>query len=174
MTDPSARRPQPLYLPGGMFVPENLCYVVTLALRAFQASAPRIRDDARQVLAAAENATVEHHQARNRASAAARSCAAETAPVLSPAQPLASSEPKITVTNAAVLLDMTEQGIRRLARLSKIKGRKIARDVWELDRASVIAYGEQRRRGRGDGSGKASRQDEGTGRRQPRGGAAAA
>jgi hypothetical protein len=153
-----------------MFVPENLCYVVTLALRAFQASAPRIRDDAKQVLAAAENATVRHHQAQNLVTAAAQSCAAETPPVLSPAQPLSSSEPKITVTDAAVLLDRTEQRIRRLARDRVITGRKIGRNVWELDRDSVIAYGEHRRRGRGDGSGKAPRRDEGPEGRQPHGG----
>jgi hypothetical protein len=155
-----------------MFVPEALCYVVTAALRAYQASAPRIRDDARLVLAAAENAAVHHHQARNLITAAAQSCAAETAPVLSPAQLLSSSGPKITVTDAAELLDATEQWIRRLAKDHKIEGRKIGRDVWELDRDSVIAYGERWRRRRGNGSSKTPR-SEGADGGQPRGGTAA-
>ena len=172
---PRPRRPQPQYLTGGMLVPENLCYVVVLALRAFQASAPRIRDDAGLVLAAAEDAAVRHHQAVNLASAAAKSCAAETAPVVSPPQRLSSSGPKITVTDAAVLLDTTEQWIRRLAKDRKIKGRKIGRDVWELDRVSVTAYGDRWRRRRGDGSGTTPRRDEGEdGGHGPDGGTATA
>lgn len=149
------RRPQPQPLPGGMFVPGPLVYVVVRALRSLEASSPRIRGDAALVLAAAEDADVRHRQALNLASAAARSCAAETTAVLSPAQLVSSSGPKITVTDAAVLLDTTEQWIRRLAKLGTITGRKIGRDIWELDRGSVIAYSERRRRAGGTGGGEA-------------------
>jgi hypothetical protein len=155
-----------------MFVPAPLCYVVGLGLRALQASSPRIRDDAALVLAAAEDADVRHRQALNLVSAAARSCPPATPVVLSPAQPVSSSGPKITVTDAAVLLDTTEQWIRRLAQAGKVTGRKLPRDVWELDRASVIAYGEQRRRRRGNGGGTVP-EGEGPGG-GARGGAAAA
>jgi hypothetical protein len=149
-----------------MFVPGPLCYVVALGLRQLQVSAPRIKDDARVVLAAAEDAVVRHHQALNLTSAAAKACAAEPAPVLAPAQPLPSSDASmITVAQAAGLLGVTEQRVRRLAGEQQISGRKVARDTWELDRASVIAYGEQRRRRRGNGSSKAPGRDEGEDRR---------
>ena len=55
-----------------------------------------------------------------------------------------------------MLLDTTEQWVRRLAKVGEIRGVKVGRDVWELDRTSVIGYGEQRRRGRGDGSSTAA------------------
>jgi hypothetical protein len=145
-----------------MFVPGPLCYVVALSLRQLQVSTPRIRDDARVVLAGAEDAVVHHYQALNLAATAAKGCAAEPAPVLAPAQPLPSSDASmITVAQAAGLLGVTEQRVCRLAGDKQISGRKVSRATWELDRASVIAYGEQRRRGRGDGSGEAPGRDEG-------------
>jgi hypothetical protein len=106
--------------------------------------------------------------------AAGRDCAPATRRVLAPAQPLSSSGEMITVTDAAVLLGVKPQRVRQLAGSGRISGRKTARDVWELDRGSVIACGEQRRRGRGDGGGEATGgQGEGRGGR-PGGGAAAA
>jgi hypothetical protein len=146
------RMPQPLSVPGGAFIPGHLCYVVVLALRALQASAPKVKSDTAAVYAAVTDADVQYRQVQNLTAAAARSFAAETKPVLPPAKPVSSSGAKITVTEAAVLLGVTEQWVRRLAELKQVRGGRAARNVWELDRDSVIAYGEQRRRGRGNGS----------------------
>jgi hypothetical protein len=121
-------------------------------------------------------ASVDFEAARHRAAATAQACAPAARGVLAPAQLLSSSEaPKITVAQAAGLLGVKAQRIRQLAGSGRISGRKIARDTWELDRGSVIAYGEQRRHGRGDGGGTApGRPEGGDGGRGSRGGAAAA
>ena len=155
MTD----RPLPMTLPGGDFVipgdPAALRTLV-LALRRFQTSAPSLRGWRTTLLAAAEEADA---QAQERVIRQCGAAGAVPSPaVVGPAQALAVSEGLglvITAAEAGDLTGLSAERWRQLAVSGTIRGRRTGRRVWELNRDDVMAYDEQRRRRRGNGSDKA-------------------
>jgi hypothetical protein len=128
--------------------------VLVSALRSVGTVRPRLRGIHKQMLEAAEESLRLAEREREQSKAArardvvTASFPPDTPPLGSPAQPLARSEQKmITVEDARGLLKCSAQHVRGLARSGKITARLVARNVWEIDRPSVIAYDERRRNG---------------------------
>jgi hypothetical protein len=151
-----SERARPVILPGGDVVtpgdPERLSALILAYRHALTVvSSPKLRYLITEQLRVTEEALVRAQQAAHRA--AARASAPGTAPVLPPAEPVTASERvMVTVAEAAGMIGCSDGWVRRLARVGVLDGRRAPRNVWEISRASVTGYAEERRRRRGYGS----------------------
>ena len=158
------RRPVPVPLgASGMWVPAESAGELAGALQLFrdllmgrrppaEVQLPRVTRVIDDLQAVAATVAREHQAERHRQIAAASVAQPKPqteAPLLSPAQPGGSSDPAtIDVRQAADLLHVSPQRVRALAASGRITARRGPRAVWELDRASTVAYRDRRARRR--------------------------
>lgn len=156
MTGPRDERAQPARLWDAVAIPGPLCAELAAALDLLEAfvrgtpppaacRAPRLSRAALAVREAAREAAVDHQRQQTRRAIAAATAA--SAPVLTSAQLLSSSDlgEEITTAEAASLAGVTETRIRQLAGAGTIRGHKGPRDVWLVRLDDVRAYAVQRR-----------------------------
>lgn len=152
----------------GLFIPAECAGELAMALAVFrdqllgrrppaEVRQPRMTQRLVDLAAVAAQVAAEHERAKHQA--AARFFAAEgsrPASLSAPAQITGPSQSAtITAQQAADLLGLTVQHVRYLASTGRIRGQRTERNVWLLERASVVAYRTRRRErssGRDDGT----------------------
>lgn len=155
------QRPAPVPLgAAGLFVPAEHAGELAGALAMYrdlllgrrppaEVHAPRFTRVLVDLEAVAATVAREHQGAKHRAAAQTASAARNTvsAPLLPPAETVASSTPAtVTVKTAAERLKLSERRICQLAAAGRISAVRSDRKVWLLDEASVALYRERKRR----------------------------
>lgn len=144
------RRPGPVLIHDGVVVPGALCVDLGILLDLLQAylrmypvlpngRTVRLPRAAEVLYDAIHDAAVDF-QERQAAEAAFAVASAQRATVLTPAQTITQSGPEITTEQAATILRKTEARVRQLLAAGSLTGRKIERNVWMINRGSVLAY----------------------------------
>ena len=166
---------RPAILPGGDYVipgTADMLGVLVLALRSYRPASPRLRALADAQLAGAQEALI-RSQGRAPRPGADGPRGAPSAAVVPAAQarPTSGAE-MITTAEAEDLTGLSAERWRQLAVAGRIPACQTHRQVWELNRAGVIAYNERRHeRGTGIGTAPGGREGEGTGTCSPGGSA---
>jgi hypothetical protein len=141
-------RPAPTLFHDGIVVPAALCQDLGGALDLLEAflrgtppplsaKAGRMPPAVHAVRVVAWRAAIDH---RERQSLVFAGESASRPVVLAPAIAATPSAVEITTAQAATLLGRTEARVRQLATAGQLAGRKDTRNVWLLDRGSVLAY----------------------------------